>query len=83
MMNIFPDEAEGMRFRLLANALPLVNTTQDAVSRQYAQSILYGQLAEMRTMDAAPYVSTALVCRDMLSIVRAHGYEELQYWGFS
>ena len=82
-MEVFPDESEGTRFRLLSAALPLVNMTPDAVSQQYAQSILYGNLAATRTTTVAPYVSTALVCRDMLNIVRANGYEKLQFWGFS
>ena len=82
-VNVFPDDSEGTRWRLISNDVPLVNTTQDAVARQHAMAIVYGDLAEVRTQQASPYVSTALVCRDMLRIMNAYGRDKLQYWGFS
>ena len=82
-VDIFPDLAEGTRWRLILGQTPLVNTTLDAVSRQHAMALVYGDLADARTQSASPYVSTALVCRDMLRIMNAHGMDELQYWGFS
>ena len=82
-MNVFPDEVEGTMWRILAENIPLPNITEDAITRRHAQSILYGGLAAARTMHAAPYLSTALVCRDMLEIMHAHGRDKLQYWGFS
>ena len=60
-----------------------MNSTPDALARRQAQAIIYGSLAEQRVPDAAQYVSTSLVSRDMLAITQAHGYEKLQYWGFS
>ncbi|KAF7795724.1 hypothetical protein EIP86_006889 [Pleurotus ostreatoroseus] len=83
LLNVFPDETEGFRWRVQSDALPLPNITEDAVARLRAQSIIYAQLAESRVADVAPYVTTALVCRDMLSIMAAHGRDKLQYWGFS
>ena len=82
-VNVFPDEAEGTRLLLLNENLPLVNTTSDAVYRQHAFAQVLGNLAELRTKDASAYVSTALVARDMLSIVTALGRDKLQYLGFS
>lgn len=32
---------------------------------------------------AATYASTASVARDMLEIMKAHGRDKIQYWGFS
>ncbi|KAJ3539136.1 hypothetical protein NM688_g6410 [Phlebia brevispora] len=80
---VFSDEAENTRWNLQRDSLPLLNSTTDALSKTYANAVVYGKLAEARTMHASPYVSTALVCRDMLNIVRAHGQEKLQYWGLS
>ncbi|KAF7791738.1 hypothetical protein EIP86_002762 [Pleurotus ostreatoroseus] len=82
-VQIFTDDAEDTRWRLQMLGLPLPNSTQDAVSRIHAQYQVYGKLAELRTMDASPYVSTALVCRDMVNMMKAHGWEKIQYWGFS
>ena len=82
-LHVFPDAAEAVRWNLQRNALPLPNATQDAVQRLYAQAAIYGKLAEARTKDIPRYATTALVARDMLSIVRAHGREKIQYWGFS
>ena len=62
---------------------PLPNTTVDAVSRLWAKVQVLGNVANRTSAFAAPYVSTAIVARDMLSIVRAHGSEKIQYWGFS
>ena len=44
---------------------------------------MLGSVANSTAAGAAPYVSTALVARDMLTIMQAHGYDKIQYWGFS
>ncbi|KZS95703.1 alpha/beta-hydrolase [Sistotremastrum niveocremeum HHB9708] len=62
---------------------PLINSTDDALSVAYAQSVILGKLAEERIKDVAEHVSTAVVARDMLSITRAYGREKILYWGFS
>ncbi len=81
---IFPDDAESTAWELGVRGDPLPsNVSHDPMARIRARSIVYGTLAQERTIDASPYVSTALVSHDMLSIVRAHGFEKLQYWGFS
>ena len=55
----------------------------DAVARMHARFSVLSHLAAERIGDNSKYISTALVARDMLSIVHAHGREKLQYWGFS
>jgi hypothetical protein len=80
---VFTDVAEGAAWRLRQSSDPLFNQTMDAVSRLYGRAEVYGKIANVTTFGASPYVSTALVARDMLSITRAHGYDKLQYWGFS
>jgi hypothetical protein len=49
-------------------------------------SNLHGMLATSEDRSSSwvgKHVSTAIVCRDMLSITRAHGREKVLYWGFS
>lgn len=82
-VNVFPDDAEEAAWRLREQGDPLPNTTADAVSRLWAKAQVYGSIANQTTAHASPYVSTALTARDMLSIVQAHGYDKIQYWGFS
>jgi hypothetical protein len=62
---------------------PLYNTTADAAARIHARYTVLNHLVYSRLKEIVPYMSTPLVARDMLSIVRAHGREKLQYWGFS
>ena len=80
---VFPDDAEGAAWRLRQVTDPLPNETGDGVSTLWARSHVYGEIAKQNTMESSPYVSTALVARDMLSIMRIHGFDKLQYWGFS
>ena len=80
---VFPDDAEGAAWRLRQSTDPLYGISPDAVSRLHARSQIYGKIANVTTLKASPYVSTALVARDMLAITRAHGSDKLQYWGFS
>ena len=82
-VNVFPDSAEGATWRIREATDPLPKLTVDAIARIYGRSQQYGDIAQVSTAHASPYVSTALVSRDMLSIIRAHGFEKLQYWGFS
>ncbi|GJE96255.1 alpha/beta hydrolase [Phanerochaete sordida] len=80
---VFPDSAEGAAWRLREQNSPAPNSTVDAIARIYGNAQVYGAVANVSAQDSAPYVSTAIVARDMLNIVRAHGSEKLQYWGFS
>ncbi|GJE90062.1 alpha/beta hydrolase [Phanerochaete sordida] len=82
-VTVFPDDAEEAAWRLREQGDPLPNTTADALSRLWAKSQVYGSIANQTTAHASPYVSTALVARDMLSIMQAHGRDKIQYWGFS
>lgn len=59
-----------------------MNATEEALARAYARAQVFGGLAAERVGEAAQYVSTPMVARDMLSITRAHGRDKLLYWGF-
>lgn len=80
---IFPDEAEDAAWRLKYLEDPAPNSTVDAIARIYSKAHVYGAVANVTAKHSAPYVSTAIVARDMLNIARAHGRDMLQYWGFS
>ena len=80
---MFADLAENARWYEQMDASPPLNLTVDSIARIAAVGAVVGGLAEKRSRDTLPYVGTALVARDMLSIVRAHGQEKLQYWGIS
>ncbi|GJE90064.1 alpha/beta hydrolase [Phanerochaete sordida] len=80
---VFKNNAEEAAWRLRVQDDPSPNTTADAVSRLWAKAQVLGSIANQTTARASPYVSTALVARDMLNIMQAHGYDKIQYWGFS
>ena len=79
----FADYAEGVAFRQLLQDDPLVNISADAVARMHARYSILSNLAEENASDSAKHISTALIARDMLSIVYAHGRDKLLYWGLS
>ncbi|EJC98516.1 uncharacterized protein FOMMEDRAFT_171118 [Fomitiporia mediterranea MF3/22] len=60
-----------------------INATESSLGRSFAQQTLLGKLVEERALDVAKTVSTPTVAHDMLSIVKAAGFDKLQYWGFS
>jgi pimeloyl-ACP methyl ester carboxylesterase len=82
-MRAFLDENEHRTWwtRILTD--PPLNATADSFARAQARAKIIGTLAKARSGDVAPYAGTAFVARDMLSIIRAHGRENLQYWGLS
>ncbi|KAI0702271.1 Alpha/Beta hydrolase protein [Cytidiella melzeri] len=80
---VFPDEAEGAAWLMKEPAAVLFNHSSDAVAGQLARSTVYNTLFHQRARHAAQYASTASVARDMLEIMKAHGRDKLQYWGFS
>jgi pimeloyl-ACP methyl ester carboxylesterase len=82
-VQVFADPTEQAAWVLRHENDPLVNETAGALARAHARWTVFGDLAEAHTREAAEYVSTAMVSRDMLAITRAHGYEKLKYWGFS
>ncbi|KAJ7209101.1 TAP-like protein-domain-containing protein [Mycena rebaudengoi] len=60
-----------------------LNSSNDALSRAYAQALIVGQLASERDAGSLRYINTENTVHDMLRIVQAHGREKLQFWGFS
>lgn len=57
--------------------------TYEDFARAWAQSQVIGKIAEERNLEAIAHIRTENVAQDMLRITEAHGYDKLQYWGFS
>ncbi|KAF8646016.1 hypothetical protein AX16_007441 [Volvariella volvacea WC 439] len=60
-----------------------LDATDDGVTRAWARARIGGELAYKRSWDIIPHIHTDNTARDMLEIVKAHGQDKLQYWGFS
>jgi hypothetical protein len=56
---------------------PLVNQTSTALAEFVAKSRLLNVIVAEKVPVAAQHVNTAVVCTDMLSIVKAHGMGEI------
>jgi pimeloyl-ACP methyl ester carboxylesterase len=82
-LRIFQTEAEASTFTIQTNDDPYLGAAPGAVGRTLARYQAFGTIAQARASDVAPYVSTALVARDMLSIIKAHGTDKLLYLGNS
>jgi pimeloyl-ACP methyl ester carboxylesterase len=82
-MRIFETEAEASTFAVQLKDDPYIGTAPSSLGRTLARYQTLGMLAQARASDVAPYMSTALVARDMLSIVKAHGFNKLSFWGVS
>ncbi|KAG8810837.1 hypothetical protein FRC17_002742, partial [Serendipita sp. 399] len=83
VVDVFPLPLERESFALRYLEAPFINQTSTALSQVMARATLVNQLIEERANVAAQYLNTAVVSTDMLSIVKAHGLDKLQYWGFS
>jgi pimeloyl-ACP methyl ester carboxylesterase len=57
--------------------------TPDQLSQKLAKIRNKNDLARLRAAEILPFMQTDHTAKDMLSIVKAHGREKLQYWGFS
>ncbi|PVF98203.1 alpha/beta-hydrolase [Serendipita vermifera] len=82
-VDIFPHSLERESWELRNQDAPLVNQTSSAMAEIMAKSRLLNALVAEKASVAAQHVNTAVVCADMLSIVKAHGMDKLQFWGFS
>jgi pimeloyl-ACP methyl ester carboxylesterase len=60
-----------------------LNASKDATARAWARAQVLGKVAETRDRNTLRHITTDNVARDMLQIVRAHGRDKIQYWGFS
>lgn len=60
-----------------------VNESVSSFGRMFAQAQILANLTMDRAQTIAESVSTPAVATDMLSISRAFGYEEVNYWGIS
>lgn len=80
-LHVFESTFEEAKF--FAEVPGNVNASSTSFSEAFVRHKVLGQLAEHRNLRYASYVSTPTVATDMLSIVKASGYDKLQYWGFS
>ncbi|KIM23795.1 hypothetical protein M408DRAFT_332157 [Serendipita vermifera MAFF 305830] len=83
VVNVFDTPLERASWYLRLLEAPYINETSTALVEVVAKARLINELVAQKVPAAAEHVNTAVVCRDMLSIVQAHGYDKLQYWGFS
>lgn len=60
-----------------------LNQTASSLGAFLSNAKVVGDIAASRSRKYAEHVSTPVVARDILSIVKAHGLDKLQYWGFS
>lgn len=60
-----------------------MNETSGSLGKIYATAQTSGDIAKARIQDVAEHVTTPVVARGMMNIVKAHGMDKLQYWGFS
>jgi hypothetical protein len=73
-VDVFQDPLERAAWGIRHIDAPFVNETSTALVQAVARSKLMNILIEERSKTAAQYVNTAVVARDMLSIVNAHGF---------
>jgi hypothetical protein len=73
MVDIFPHQLERESWDLRNKDAPFVNQTPSAMAEIVAKSRLLNDLVAEKARAAAQHVNTAVVCADMLSIVKAHG----------
>ena len=79
VVNVFgSDNLSRSVWNLKALGMPLLNQTADALPRAIAHTKLYNELIAEKAHHAARHTNTAVVSRDMLSIVEAHGQGKLK-----
>ena len=80
-LSVFDDQVESGKFLV---QFPLnLNSSPSALGEAYSRANILANLVADRARFVAERVSTPIVARDMLSIVKAFGRDKLQYWGFS
>ena len=80
-MEVFNSPAEALEF--YAPYPQNANESVSSLGRTLAQAQILGKLAADRIEQISESVSTAAVATDMLAIVRAFGFDKVNYWGFS
>lgn len=80
-LSVFKSPVEAFEFY---STYPLnVNESISSFGRMFAQSQILGNLTVDRAEKIAESVSTPAVATDMLTITRAFGHEQVNYWGIS
>ncbi|PVG01811.1 alpha/beta-hydrolase [Serendipita vermifera] len=83
VIDIFPGPLERDTWLLHTFDAPLANETNTSFGYIASRAELVNLLIEEKVSIAAQHASTPVVATDMLQIVKAHGMDKLQYWGFS
>jgi len=78
---LFEDQIESRLWE--ANAVKATSDSFEDFTRLWSRSQVMGKLAEQRNLLGISHLRTENVAQDMLRITEAHGFEKLQYWGFS
>lgn len=60
-----------------------MNSSTGALGELFGVAKILGEIMEARAGDIVKHMTTPVVARDMLSIIKAYGRDKLQYWGFS
>jgi hypothetical protein len=69
---------------LLTQGTPALNESSSSLGMYLSTAQIIGNIAAAtRSRNYAQFLSTPVVARDMLSIMKAHGQDKLMYWGFS
>jgi hypothetical protein len=80
-LNVFSSQQESLAIQ--PGLIEALNASTASLGRVLSYADIFGDLTEIRAKQQAEHVSTPEVARDMLSIVKAHGMDKLQYWGYS
>ncbi|CAA7269867.1 unnamed protein product [Cyclocybe aegerita] len=83
ILSIFNSDVERAEFGLGYNDWDMEVSSLPTLPGRWARMQVFGRLAQGRDNGFLSHVTTDNVARDMMSIVKAHGREKLQYWGFS
>lgn len=78
---VFTDQVEAGKFYM--EFPETLNSSVSSLGEMYARAGIGGNIVADRARFVAERLSTPLVARDMLSVVKAFGQDKLQYWGFS
>jgi pimeloyl-ACP methyl ester carboxylesterase len=82
-INLFKSEAQQEEFNLGSDAFDMEISDFNTLPQRYAKMQKFGDVAKKNAGNILKYMTTDNVARDMLSIVKAHGEEKLQFWGIS
>jgi len=81
--SLYESEAERAANDLTTEGFQELDLDDGSLGKAWAKAVLAGQLVKSRSAGIFPFINTDHTARDMLEIVKAHGREKINYWGFS